>query len=148
MVEKIEERIERDVPAVRAQPYMPPLSVVLIAAILISAVSAHAQQSPAAKNAEPTALSLESETLPSGETAAASSEGVTDSKSASGRVYYYALHVLSPLVWSGKANSSGEAKPGIRPRAIIAKLRDAIINIMPKLYAFNRVFPNRDIKNT
>ena len=126
MPEIVEERVERIAPAVRAQPYMPPpLSVVLLAAILISAVSARAQQPPAAKNAEPTALSLESEAVPAAETAAASPEGVADSRSAPGRVYYFATRILSPLSWSGKATSSEQAQSAARPLAIVAKLHDA-----------------------
>jgi len=126
-METIEERVERSVPAMRPQPFMPPpLSVVLIAAILISAVSAHAQQSPAAKNAKPTSLSLEWEPVQPDETAAASTAAEGDSKaSGSKRVYYFAVQTLSPLFWGGKASSTGEDKPPVRPLAISAKLRDA-----------------------
>jgi hypothetical protein len=107
---------------------MPPaLRVLLIAAIVGAAVSANAQQPPAAnKNAKPTTLSLEWEPVPTEETAAASPAEAGDSKAAgSRRVYYFAVQTLSPLFWGGKASTAGEDKPRVRPLAISAKLKDA-----------------------
>lgn len=127
-VKTMDEEIERTIPAGRPQAYMPPpLIVLLIAAIGIAFVSAHAQESPAAQNGNPTkssALSLEWEPVPSADPAAASSEGAGNPKSkGSRRVYFYAEQILSPLLSGVKGKSSEEAYP-LRPVAIIAKLRD------------------------
>ena len=126
MTETMEERVERAAPGLQGHPYLPPpLRVLLIAAMGMAAISAHAQQPPAAKNAAPIVMSLESEPVVSGESAAASSERAADSKSTGfGRVYFYGERILSPLFSGGKEKSSGEQYP-VRPMAITAKLRDA-----------------------
>lgn len=120
--EPVEEGAARAVPAMQARPYMPPpLSVVLIAAIAMAAVSAHAQQSSAAEKRKPTVLSLEWEPLRPDEPTAASSEEVANPPS---RLYLYAVRVLSPLFWGGKEKTGEEQHLPIRPLAITAKLRD------------------------
>ena len=123
--EPAEETVEHTVPAMQPRPYMPPpLSVLLLAAFGMAAVSAHAQQSPPAKNAKPIVMSLESETLAPDELAAASSEGVAHPQGKGpSRIYLYAERVLSPLIPGGKGKSS-EDQLSVRPMAITAKLRD------------------------
>ena len=125
----MEKIIERVIPAVRPQPFMPPpLGVVLIAAILISAVSVRAEEAPADQKPNPTKSSTmvaEWAPLPPPETAAASPDGRADSKArGSRRVYFYALQALSPLLWGGKGKSTEEEPYAIRPLAISAKLLD------------------------
>ena len=136
VVETIEERTERAVPAMRPQPYTPPpFAVLLIAAIGMAAVSAQAQQPPVDRNEmlkKPTVLSLESELLTPSKPAAASSEAVPGSESLGSnrvsflatRVYFYAGKLFSPLLSEGKEESAAEERPA-RPVAITAQLRDA-----------------------
>ena len=121
----MEERVERAVPAMQPRPYMPPpLSVVLIAAMVLTAVSAQAQQSPAAENGKPTELSLEWEPVAPSEAAPASAEAAANPQhEGSSRLYLYALKALSPLTWSESGKSSEEEYP-LRALAITAKLRD------------------------
>ena len=128
MTEITEERVERAVPAVRPQPYMPPplLRVVLIGAMLVAAVSAHAQQPPAAEaeKGRPSVLSLEWEPLAPDEPSAASSETVANPQGqGSNRVYLYTGQVLSSLFLGGSGMSSEEQYPVV-PVALTAKLRD------------------------
>ncbi|OFV96480.1 MAG: hypothetical protein A3H28_08970 [Acidobacteria bacterium RIFCSPLOWO2_02_FULL_61_28] len=127
MVERIEERAERAVPAMRPQPYMPPpLAMALIGTLLVAAISARAQQPTAAEEkGKATVLELEWEPLPPAEPTAASAETAGNPQGeGSNRAYFFAYQFLSPLFsGGGAARSEAEERP-VRPLAITAKLRD------------------------